>query len=79
MQHIKLLYKKVVSIHRAPHLLCCRALEVQKIRLYARRLASTAPYECLQFIGWQHINSYTPVNEYKKSDNKDGEENEFRK
>ena len=37
-----------VSAHRAPHLLCWRALEVQGVRLRARRLASAAPCERLQ-------------------------------
>ena len=27
--------KRIVSVHRAPHLLCCRALEVQKYVLCA--------------------------------------------
>jgi precorrin-2 methylase len=33
----------LVKVHRAPHLLCCRALEVQGVRLRARtpRICST--------------------------------------
>jgi hypothetical protein len=27
---VQLIDPKIVSVHRAPHLLCCRALEVQK-------------------------------------------------
>ena len=38
-----------VSVHRAPHLLCCRALEVQEVRLRTLRLASVAPCKRLQF------------------------------
>lgn len=41
-------YVIFVSVHRVPHLLCCRAVEVQKVRLHARRRASTAPCERLQ-------------------------------
>ena len=35
--------KNRVSVHRAPHLLCCRALEVQGVRLRTRtpRICST--------------------------------------
>ena len=40
-----------VSVHRAPHLLCCLALEVQGVRLRTRRLASAAPCKRLQFGG----------------------------
>ena len=40
-----------VSVHMAPHLLCCRALEVQGVRLRTLRLASAAPYKRLQFSG----------------------------
>ena len=40
-----------VSVHRAPHLLCCRALEVQGVRLRTLRLASAAPCKRLQFDG----------------------------
>ena len=40
-----------VSVHMAPHLLCCRALEVQGVRLRILRLASAAPYKRLQFSG----------------------------
>jgi enolase len=36
-------YYQEVSVHRAPHLLCSRALEVRRVRLRARRLASAAP------------------------------------
>ncbi|MBW2164410.1 MAG: hypothetical protein JRF43_08265 [Deltaproteobacteria bacterium] len=36
---------------RAPHLLCCRALEVQGVRLRTLRLASAAPCKRLQFGG----------------------------
>ena len=32
----------------APHLLCCRALEVQGVRLRTLRLASAAPCKRLQ-------------------------------
>jgi len=37
------LERKIVSVHRAPHLLCCRALEVQGVRLRTRtpRICST--------------------------------------
>jgi len=42
-----------VSVHRAPHLLCCRALEVQEVRLRTLRLASAAPCKRLQFGGLQ--------------------------
>ena len=45
------------GIHMAPHLLCCRALEVQKARLHPRRLAPESPCESLQAIVWQHISS----------------------
>ena len=38
-----------VTVHRAPHLLCCRALEVQEVRLRTLRLASAAPCKRLQF------------------------------
>ena len=31
-----------VSVHRAPHLLCCRALEVQGVRLRTLRLVSAS-------------------------------------
>ena len=41
--------RKYVSVHRAPYLLCCRALEVQGVRLRALRLASAAPCKRLQF------------------------------
>jgi len=37
-----------VSLHRVPHLLCWRALEVQGVRPRARRLASAAPCEGFQ-------------------------------
>ena len=40
--------KTVVSVHRVPHLLCWRALEVQGVRLRTRRLASVAPCKRLQ-------------------------------
>ena len=38
-----------VSVHRTPHLLCRRALEVQEVRLRTLRLASAAPCKHLQF------------------------------
>ncbi len=41
-------YKSMVSAHRAPHLLCWRALEVQGVRLRTRCLTSAAPCERLQ-------------------------------
>ena len=37
-----------VSVHRVPHLLCCRALEVQGVRLRILRLASAEPCGRLQ-------------------------------
>ena len=40
-----------VSVYRAPHLLCCRALEVQEVRLRILRLASAALCKRLQFGG----------------------------
>jgi hypothetical protein len=39
----KLLVNKIVSVHRTTHLLFCRALEVQEVRLRILRLASAAP------------------------------------
>ncbi len=57
---------EIVSVHRAPHLLCYRALEVQQIRLRTRRLASAAPYKRLQFGILQHIGRSNPVNGYLK-------------
>jgi len=40
---MQLCLKLLVSVHRAPHLLCCRALEVQGVRLRTRtpRICST--------------------------------------
>lgn len=43
------LTKEKVSLLGTVHLFCCRALEVQKVRLRALRLASTVPREGLQF------------------------------
>ena len=57
--------ERFVSIHRAPHLRCCRALEVQKVRLRTRRLASAAPCKCLQLGGLKRIGLCNPVNGYK--------------
>ncbi len=54
----------LVSVHRAPHLLCYRALEVQQVRLCARCLASAAPCKRLQFGSLQHIYRFNPVNGY---------------
>nr|HDN00262.1 hypothetical protein [Deltaproteobacteria bacterium] len=42
----------LVSVHRAQHLLCCRALEVQGVRLRTLRLASAAPCKRLQLGGF---------------------------
>ena len=53
-----------VSVHRAPHLLRSRALEVPQVRLHARRLAATAPCKRLQIGGRNEIDRFTPVNEY---------------
>jgi hypothetical protein len=47
------LFKVWVSVHRTPHLLCCRALEVQEVRLRTLRLASAALCKRLQFSGSQ--------------------------
>jgi hypothetical protein len=41
----------MVSVHMTPHLLCCRVLEVQGVRLRTLRLASAAPCKRLQFGG----------------------------
>jgi len=38
-----------VSVHRAPHLLCCQALEVQGVYLHTLRLAFASPCKRLQF------------------------------
>jgi hypothetical protein len=55
--------KKFVSVHRAPHLLCYRALEVRQVRLRARRLASTAPCKRLQPISLRKIDNFDSLNE----------------
>jgi hypothetical protein len=67
--------QKHVSVHSAaPHLLCCRALEVQKkVHLRVRRRASACPVKCeayfngaapckrLQLGGSKRIGRCTPV------------------
>ncbi len=40
-----------VIVHRTPHLLCSRALEVRRVRLRARRRTSEAPCKRLPVIG----------------------------
>ncbi|MDA3894606.1 MAG: hypothetical protein PF482_00510, partial [Desulfobacteraceae bacterium] len=50
---------------RAPHLLCSRALEVRRVRLRARRLASAAPCKRLQNNSLRKIDNFDPVNGYK--------------
>ncbi len=58
---------KMVSIHKAPHLLFCRALEVQKIRK-----ACPVPCICGTFVNayssvfLQPIGHFNPVNGYVK-------------
>ena len=54
----------MVSVHRAPHLLRYRALEVRPVRLRARSLASAAP--CKRLLGKDiaHMGHFIPVNGY---------------
>ena len=53
-----------VSVHRAPHLLRYRALEVRPVRLRARSLASAAPCKRLLGKGLAHMGRFTPENDY---------------
>jgi hypothetical protein len=53
-----------VSVHRAPHLLRYRALEVRTVRLRARRLAATAPCKRLLFNELNYTAQINPVNGY---------------
>jgi hypothetical protein len=57
-------HPRAISVHRAPHLLCSRALEVLPIRLRARRLTSAAPCKRLLFRQLRHIGHFNPVNGY---------------
>jgi len=66
MVRADLVSEKDVSVHRAPHLLCSRALEVRRVRLRARRLASAAPCKRLQVKDIRKIDDFDPVNGYKK-------------
>ena len=54
-----------VSVHRAPHLPCCRALEVQKYVCAPERLASAAPCKRLQLGGLKCIGFCNPANGYR--------------
>jgi hypothetical protein len=65
------LHRKLVSVHRAPHLLCSRAFEVRTVRLYARYRASAAPCKHLQISDLQKIETFAPVNGYENCN--DGE------
>ncbi len=55
-----------LSVHRAPHLLCYQALEVQQVRLRTRRLASTAPCKRLQGSSLQYIYYLKPREQIQK-------------
>jgi hypothetical protein len=54
-----------VSVHRAPHLLCSRALEVRTGRLHARRRASAAPCKRSSYSVLQPIVHFNRVNGYE--------------
>ena len=55
----------IVSVHRAPHLLRYRALEVPIVRLRARSLAYAAPCKRLPCWAFEFFERFNPVNRYQ--------------
>jgi len=63
----RLSWRSTISLHRVPHLLCWRALEVQGVRLRARRLASAAPCEGFQFGEFQPLCYAEPCDQLRST------------
>jgi hypothetical protein len=56
--------RKFVRIHRAPHLLCCRVLEVQKVVCAPDALNLRHPVNAHNLGGIKRIGLCKPVNGY---------------